>query len=151
MKKVIPFFLIIALILGVSQLVKLKAVSGLSEDIELLGGLVELTLVKNTGAAFGMLAGNKVLISVVTTVIIIGIVIYVCKFRNKISWIELVSLSLICGGGLSNLIERTKDGYVVDYINTHLLPVFNTADICVTCGCILLIIAVFFFDEKTHE
>ena len=110
--------------------------------------LLDYVFVINDGAAYGMLAGKKWLLVAITSVIIIAICAYVYVTRKTINKVELFSLSLIVGGGLCNLYERIVFDYVHDYIDIHILPVFNVADIAVTCGCVLLVIAVLIIDPR---
>ena len=149
------FFIVsAAVVLVLSVLCRRLALLYLADGTvkKLIPGFLEFVYVKNTGAAFGMMSGKTVFLSVVTGVIIAAIIFYVLAKRNDIPPLEKFSLSLITAGGLCNLYERIFFGFVTDYIDTHILPVFNVADIAVTCGCILLIYTVFFPPkEKTDE
>ena len=106
-----------------------------------INGFLEWNYVENTGAAFGSFSGNTALLSIITAVIIIaGIaVIILKKINNKFL---LVTATVIIAGGLGNLIDRIFRGYVVDFIKVLFIdfPVFNFADILVTCGSFMLII-----------
>ena len=106
-----------------------------------INGFLEWNYVENTGAAFGSFSGNTALLSVITAVIIIaGIAaIILKKINNKFL---LVTATVIIAGGLGNLIDRIFRGYVVDFIKVLFIdfPVFNFADILVTCGSFMLII-----------
>ena len=107
-------------------------------------GPVRLTLVHNMGAAFGMGQGQGIIFVVIAVVIVVAIVAWMLmgKSENKL---ELFSLSLIAAGGIGNMIDRLTTGYVVDFIQFTFVnfPVFNVADMCVTCGVVLLIITLF--------
>jgi signal peptidase II len=63
----------------------------------------------------------------------------------------LVSLGLIIGGGFGNLIDRVRQGYVVDFFDFHFWPIFNVADIAVSVGCGLLIVYVLFVEGKESD
>ena len=106
-----------------------------------INGFLEWNYVENTGAAFGSFSGNTALLSIITAVIIIsGIAaIILKKINNKFL---LVTATVIIAGGLGNLIDRIFRGYVVDFIKVLFIdfPVFNFADILVTCGSFMLII-----------
>ena len=106
-----------------------------------INGFLEWDYVENTGAAFGSFSGNTALLSIITAVIIIaGIAaIILKKINNKFL---LVTATVIIAGGLGNLIDRIFRGYVVDFIKVLFIdfPVFNFADILVTCGSFMLII-----------
>ena len=110
-------------------------------SVSVINGFLEWNYVENTGAAFGSFSGNTALLSVITAVIIIaGIAaIILKKINNKFL---LVTATVIIAGGLGNLIDRIFRGYVVDFIKVLFIdfPVFNFADILVTCGSFMLII-----------
>ena len=110
-------------------------------------GFVDLTLVHNEGAAFGMGQGSGAIF------IAIAIVICACAIawlavRRKHGKLEVIALSLIVAGGIGNLIDRLTTGYVVDFIRFTFIdfPVFNVADICVTCGVVLFLVTVLVTD-----
>lgn len=110
-------------------------------SVGVINGFLEWDYVENTGAAFGSFSGNTALLSIITAVIIIaGIAaIILKKINNKFL---LVTATVIIAGGLGNLIDRIFRGYVVDFIKVLFIdfPVFNFADILVTCGSFMLII-----------
>ena len=97
--------------------------------------------VKNTGVAFSMFEGSRYIIILISVLAII----YLFKtLKEK----ELILYSLILGGILGNLFDRIFNGYVIDFISVKIFgyyfPVFNIADICITVGCIILIIYLAF-------
>ena len=110
-------------------------------SVGVINGFLEWDYVENTGAAFGSFSGNTALLSIITAVIIIaGIAaIILKKINNKFL---LQTATVIIAGGLGNLIDRIFRGYVVDFIKVLFIdfPVFNFADILVTCGSFMLII-----------
>ncbi len=108
----------------------------------------ELYYIQNNGAAYSILQGKQLLLILFTLVVMIGIIVYAIVDRKKISKFEFFSLSLILGGGIGNLIDRVMNGFVVDFINIKVIPVFNVADIAITCGCILFAIAILFPKKK---
>lgn len=109
-------------------------------------GLVRLTMVHNEGAAFGLGQGNQWAFVVIAAVILIWMVawLFIGKKHGKV---EVVSLALIAAGAVGNVIDRVQQGYVVDFFEFTFFkfPVFNVADICITCGVVLFVICVLFF------
>ena len=109
-------------------------------------GVLHLTYVENTGAAFGMMKDSRWIFMVTSTVAIVGILVYMVYRtyikKNPLPWMEALSLSLIVGGGIGNMIDRTVLGYVVDMIDFRLInfAVFNVADsfVCVGAGLMVL-------------
>ena len=107
-----------------------------------LPGIVELRYVLNDGMAFSMLAGKQGILIGVTSLMLIGVLVWL--LRGKMPPLERVAWTLVLGGGIGNLIDRVLNGVVVDYINVLFMnfAVFNFADICVCCGVGLLILSI---------
>jgi signal peptidase II len=126
----------------------------LGESLPFIPRVLELTYIKNTGAAFSILEKHTWLLSVVSAIIVVVVVWLVIKkfFTN---WIGMLSATLIVAGGIGNLIDRVALRYVTDMIKTIFMdfPVFNFADCCITVGVVLLVIYVLFFytEEKKEE
>lgn len=107
-----------------------------------LPGIVELRYVLNDGMAFSMLAGKQGILIGVTSLMLIGVLVWL--LRGDMPLLERISWALVLGGGIGNLIDRVLNGVVVDYINVLFMhfAVFNFADICVCCGVGLLILSI---------
>ena len=103
-------------------------------------GFFTIDLVKNYGAAFNILTGNRILLSFISIFISIILILLIVK-NNRVSNIELYSYSFILGGTLGNGVERIFRGYVIDFINLNFInfPVFNIADISINIGFFLLL------------
>ena len=130
--------IIIFLILSLDQLTKLLVTKSLSfnQSIPLLKGVLHLTLIHNRGAAFGILK-NQVPLFIVTSIFAIILIYLNLKDKNQ-GKLYSVSLSLILAGALGNLIDRIFRGYVIDFLDFRIWPVFNVADSAITIGVILL-------------
>lgn len=115
---------------------------GLNESVEIIKNIFYLTLVHNTGAAFGIFKNQTLFFTVVSILAIIFIVIYIKKLSN-ISPIIKTGLALILGGALGNLVDRLCFGYVIDFLDFKIWPVFNLADSSITVGTFLLVISLF--------
>lgn len=107
-----------------------------------LPGIVELRYILNDGMAFSVLAGKQEILIGVTSLMLIGVLVWL--LRGKMPPLERVAWTLVLGGGIGNLIDRVLNGVVVDYINVLFMnfAVFNFADICVCCGVGLLILSI---------
>jgi len=138
----IMYPLISALIIIADQITKYMVRSGMQpgDSIPVIGEWLRIYYVRNTGTAFSMFSGNKMITIVLTSVLIIGCLVYAVKEARSGSKITALFLTMIASGGLSNLIDRLTLGYVTDMISCSSFAVFNVADIAVTCGCFLLVI-----------
>ncbi len=136
------YSLFIAAIVALDQVTKYLTVANiaLGEAIPFLPGLLQLTYVQNTGAAFSSFEGQQWLFALIFA-LFTGLVLYE-YFRGSMGFTELEwwCIAAIYGGGLGNMIDRVRMGYVVDMIETTFMefPVFNVADCFITCGCVLL-------------
>ena len=127
--------------------------------VDVLPGVVGLTYYQNDGAAWSMLSGQQWLFAVIFAVFTVAVVWEYKKKYLPFSKFERWCVAAIYAGGLGNMIDRVRFGYVVDMIQTEFIdfPVFNVADSFITCGCIALIVHLVFFnrafwkDEKKHS
>ena len=111
------------------------------ETVPLIKGVLHLTYVENTGAAFGMLKDHRWVFMVSSTVMILALIAYLYLGFSE-NMLYTVSISMIISGGIGNMIDRTVLGYVVDFIDFRLInfAVFNGADsfVCVGAGILML-------------
>ena len=133
------YLLVVALCIIADQALKLWTVANLAlyESMPLLPGIVELYYIRNTGGGFSILTGHTWLLTVLT-VVLMGILAALLIKKVFTHPLAVWTLTLIIGGGLGNLIDRVRLGYVVDMFNVTFMnyPVFNIADIFVVCGAI---------------
>ena len=117
--------------------------------VPVLDGVFHFTYVQNTGAAFSSFLGQQWLFALIFTVFTAALA-YELK-RNTMGFqpFERWCLVAIWAGGLGNMIDRVRLGYVVDMIELEFMrfPVFNVADCFITCGCVLLIAHLIFFNR----
>lgn len=154
-KKYIIFTLQIvsaALLALIDQLIK-RAAAGLSgkDDIILIKNFIGLSYAENTGAAFSAFSDSTVFLSAVTLLMLIALAVYL--FFSKTDNIFFnIGAAMILGGGTGNIIDRFSQGYVVDYIKTLFVdfPVYNFADILVTCG-VAMVCAYLIYDIIKDE
>lgn len=133
----------IALLVYVDYLLKELAVSKLSdgETHVLVKGFLGFSLAKNTGAAFSLFSSSTTLLSVITGAVLLGALIALFAVKKKPVIYDIL-VPLIIAGGAGNLMDRIRLGYVIDYIRTLFMdfPIFNFADILITCSCIAMIV-----------
>lgn len=114
-------------------------------EFSVIGNILKITHVKNTGVAFGTpLPG----ISFVIPVILLGIGIFIWKSWKTLSQIEKTGYLMILTGGLLNALERTLFGSVTDFISLQYFAVFNVADVAITGGVILILYTIFSHPKK---
>ena len=139
-------------ILAIDQITKFLTVANIAlfGRVDFLPGIVSLTYVQNDGAAFSMLEGQQWLFAVVFAVFAGFIIWEFSKKRLPFTTFERFCIVAVFAGGLGNMIDRLRLGYVVDMISTDFMnfPVFNVADIFITCGCILLVIRLIFVNKE---
>jgi signal peptidase II len=123
----------------------------------IIRGLLNLTLVHNTGVAFGLMAGRvspaRTFFFLAVALLAMGVVLWMLLRLPEGQKMELVALSLIFGGALGNVIDRIRLGEVVDFIDIYYgsyhWPAFNVADSAISIGVILLLFRLVFQGEKT--
>lgn len=122
----------------------------LGGHVEVLPGVVGLTYVQNRGAAFSMLQNQQWLFALIFALFAVLIVWEFSKKRMPFTILERFCIVSVFAGGLGNMIDRLRLGYVVDMIATEFInfPVFNVADCFITCGCILLMVHLVFFNKE---
>ena len=117
--------------------------------VEAIPGLFHFTYVQNTGAAFSSFQGMQWLFILVFAAFTVGIIWEFSKKRLPFTNFERWLIVAVYAGGLGNMIDRIRLGYVVDMIAVDFMnfAVFNVADCFITCGCILLLVHLAFFNR----
>lgn len=113
-----------------------------NDSLILLKNVFHFTLVHNTGIAFGLFKDSG-LIFFIVPVVLTGLLvynIYYYQHTEKLSRLYIVAFSLILGGAIGNLIDRIMLGYVIDFIDFRIWPVFNFADSAITVGAAIILL-----------
>lgn len=145
-KKIIKIVIIVILIIvAVDQLTKFLASKYVTEKIG--GSYIYLEVTENTGMAFGFNEDNEnnILLSIFVLIVLISFL------RNQSKEIDkktLIAISMVIGGGCSNLIDRIFRGGVLDFMKILFIPNCNIADICVVLGWILIVIFLIVYTQK---
>ena len=118
--------------------------------VDVLPGLFSLTHARNTGAAFSSFEGMQWLFALLFVAFTLAVIWDFWKKSMPFTKLERWLILCIYAGGLGNMIDRVRLGYVVDMIQTDFMdfPIFNVADCFITCGCILLILHLIFFNKE---
>ena len=137
--------------IGIDQLTKFWVVQQipLHTTVPVWNGMFHLTYTQNTGAAFSSFEGQHWLFALVMLVFIGFIIWEFPKKKMPFTTFERWLMVSILAGGIGNMIDRLRLGYVVDMIEVEFMnfAVFNVADIFITCGCFLLIAHLIFFNK----
>lgn len=148
------YAILAAALVALDQVVKylVRANIQAGQVIEVIPGLMGLTYVENTGAAFSMFSEHTWLLTLVSAVV--SAVLAAALFKNVVRHpFGKLTLAVILAGAVGNLIDRAVMGYVTDMFKTLFMDfaVFNVADICVVCGGIALAVYVLFFYDKLEK
>lgn len=139
-------------IVAVDQYTKYLTVANipLGGHVDAVKGIFSFTYVQNTGAAWSSFQGMIWLFVLIFVVFTAAIIWEFSKKRWGFTTFERWLIIAVYGGGMGNIIDRIRLGYVVDMINLDFMnfPVFNVADCFITCGSILLIVHLIFFNKK---
>ncbi|MCK8611870.1 signal peptidase II [Apilactobacillus nanyangensis] len=131
-------------LVGIDQAIKIWISANISEtsSTTIIPGVLSITNLHNSGAAWSILEGQQWLFSIITLVAVVVIVYFMIKLKGR--KLYLTSTTILLAGILGNFINRFLQGYVVDMFQVDFInfPVFNFADICITFGIILLFFAI---------
>ena len=139
---------------GTKRLVQAHITRG-AEIIPIIPGFFNLRHDRNTGAAFGILAGHRFFLILITVIALIFIFTYYLRFRES-RWMQ-VSLGFLLGGAVGNFIDRIFLGEVIDFLQFGIInkglfwPTFNVADISVCIGAGMLIVYLFQNRDQHQE
>jgi len=145
------FLMIITAVILLDQATKYLAYVYLQPQntIPIINKFFYLTYVENRGAAFGILQNQTWFLLIVPAIAIIAAFYYVYKNPNLGS-LTKCTLGLIIGGAIGNLIDRVRLGFVIDFFDFRVFPVFNVADCAVVVGTAVLAFILLFDMEKVE-
>ena len=142
-------YLLISIIVFMDQIIKYYIINNFNygQSLAIIKGVFHLTYVKNTGAAFGILKNANNFFIIVSIVIILFLLFYRYYYFKSNIYINM-SIGLIIGGAVGNLIDRILLNHVVDYLDFRIWPVFNLADSAIVVGAGFLIIYIIVTDYE---
>jgi signal peptidase II len=141
-KKMTALYTAVIFFVALDRFFKVLAFTGQAMEFNIVGDLLKFAYKANYYIAFSLpLAGSFLLILVV--LIIVGLIIYGLVIFKKHEFIRLMPLVIIILGASSNLYDRIKYGFVIDYLDLKYFTVFNLADVMIVTGVILLIIMLY--------
>ena len=146
------YCLVVIGIVAADQVTKLLVLQNipLYGSVDAIPGLFHFTYVQNTGAAFSSFQGMRWLFVALFVILTAALIFEYFKKPLPFTKFERFCIAAVYAGGLGNVIDRVRLGYVVDMIEVDFVrfAVFNVADIFVTCGCIALAVSLIFFNKK---
>ena len=149
------YFLMLASIAGITALDQWTKALTLANiplygRVPVIDGLFHLTYVQNTGAAFSSFEGMQWLFALIFAAFTIWLLWEFSGKRLPFKPVDRALIVAIYAGGLGNMIDRLRLGFVVDMIEVDFIsfPVFNVADCFITCGCILLLVHLILFNTE---
>ncbi len=104
----------------------------------------------NTGVAFGMFQNGNTVFAVLSALIAVAIVVYAPKVINGY-WLTTLSMGMVLGGAVGNLIDRLTIGHVIDFVSLGTFPVFNVADSCITVGVGIFLLDMIIQEQKLKK
>ena len=149
------YYIAILALIGLDWLTKhwVQTSMALNDTIPVIDGIFHITYIHNYGAAFSILQGKQGFLLIVTGIAMASIVVYmvIAQRKNELTPMGMWSLALILAGGIGNFIDRVRFGYVVDFFDFRVWPIFNVADIAVCCGCGLLVFYVLIWEPRLEK
>ena len=129
----------------------LSKLLGLGESLPVIPHVLHMTLVHNTGIAFGFFKDQGIVFIIIPVIAIVLLIynIYYFKSNNEqLTRLYVFAFSLILAGAIGNLIDRITCGYVIDFIDFRIWPVFNIADSAITIGAAVIAYKCFRLSAK---
>ena len=149
------YILFTVIVVAADQYTKYLTLANIAlyEHVPFIPNFLGFTYVQNTGAAFSSFEGQQWLFLVIFAALTVGILWEYFKSPMPFTKFDRWCMAAIYAGGIGNMIDRVRYGYVVDMIETLFMdfPVFNVADCFITCGCFALLISLFFNREFWKE
>jgi signal peptidase II len=122
----------------------------LGMSIPLIKNIFHLTYVLNPGAAFGMLE-HRTSFFIVVALLLVAAVVYFYPRIPPGHLLLRIGIGLQVGGAIGNVIDRVKTGYVIDFFDFRIWPVFNIADIAIVCGVGMIILSILRSQQKESQ
>lgn len=132
-------------IIALDQFLKVRVADSMSigESIPIVGNFFHFTYVLNPGAAFGILPNQRVFFLVTGALLLLATALFYPRIKKTDRLLKFGVISLV-SGSTSNLIDRFQTGYVIDFLDFRVWPIFNVADIAIVFGMFIVIYFVVF-------
>jgi signal peptidase II len=145
-KKMTALYLAVIFFVVLDRFLKVLAFTGQNEELRIVSDILKFNFTTNYYIAFSLpLFGRLVL--VIITLIILGLIVYALVIIKKHKYIQLIPLTIIIFGASSNLYDRIRYGFVIDYLDLKYFTVFNLADAMIVVGVMLLVVILYIRHE----
>jgi signal peptidase II len=133
--------LVLVCVVATDQLVKALVTASLErgEQRDIVAG-IKLVNTRNTGVAFGQLQGGGIIVAILIGVAVVALLTYVARNAQR-HWLWLPA-GMLLGGAVGNVIDRVREGAVVDFLKLPHWPAFNVADASITIGVLVLLFVI---------
>ena len=133
--------IVLTVVLAADQVVKKLVVDSLERgEVRDLVWFVDLVNTRNTGVAFGQLQNGGVIVFVVIALALAGLLVFFARNAQKpLVWLPT---GMLLGGALGNIVDRIREGAVIDYLKLPHWPAFNVADASITVGVVILLVVI---------
>ena len=130
--------IVLTAIIAADQILKAVVTSSIErEQQESVFAGIKIVNVRNTGVAFGQLQDGGVIVAIVIALAVMALLAYFARHaRRRLMWLPT---GMLLGGALGNIIDRVREGAVVDFVKLPYWPAFNVADVAITFGVIVLL------------
>lgn len=147
-----PILLVLFVVVIVDQWTKyyIQQNMSLGMSIPVIDNIFHITYILNPGAAFGILEHQTVLLVITALIIILALLYFYKRIPETLKLLRF-GLGLLAGGSIGNVIDRVKTGYVIDFFDFRIWPVFNIADIAIVCGVFLIIWTIVFASKEVDN
>lgn len=147
-----PILLLSLLVISIDQISKyyIEHNMSLGMSIPVIPNIFHITYILNPGAAFGLLEHKTELLIFIALIMIFILVYYYNRIPETLKILRF-GLGLLAGGSIGNVIDRVRIGYVVDFLDFRVWPVFNVADIAIVCGVFSIIWSVVFLHKEDEK
>jgi signal peptidase II len=139
------------IVIAIDQLTKHTIATSIAPNrtIHIIGSVLELVHVRNTGVAFGFLSGGGAVVYAVTAAALVALLTYLLvRPAQRLLWLPT---GMLIGGAIGNVIDRVARGSVIDFIKLPHWPAFNLADTSITIGVIVLVLSIEFGGRSRGE
>lgn len=145
----IPF-----LIIDIVSKFIISRICTLNNSVSVINNFFSITYTHNYGGAWSILSSSTLFITVISIIVIIGIIYYMYKHKINNNF-EKMGYILLLSGAIGNLIDRIIYGYVIDFLDFNIFgynfPIFNIADICIVCGIFIIVIMQIRGDKNDNK